>query len=276
MKKLSKIFVNLFAVLMLTVACFGAVGCTEKITNLNVKVQVYNAEETQTQEVTLKVKLYGHLAENTVKSILDRISDGYYDGAVFYKTEDRSNQIMLGEIVEKDGEIALNQKEAPAIKGEFNRAGVVGSNLKNEKGAIGLWRSWYEKDSYSTSDDAMHSGEATWYMPTSSISNYDGWFCVFAMLDMEDQDTADAFELIISALAEDNEEYELYYTGEYDSEKADQDYGLTANIVESYQFDEEDYFEPEGAQLVKYERRTITVPVHEGVVSAKILSITVA
>ena len=108
MKKLSKIFVNLFAVLMLTVACFSAVGCTEKITTVNVNVQVYNSTDAQMQDVTLKVKLYGHLAENTVASILDRIEGGYYNDAVFYKTEDRSNQIMLGEIVEKDGEIALN------------------------------------------------------------------------------------------------------------------------------------------------------------------------
>ncbi len=276
MKRLSKIFVNLFAVLMLTVACFSAVGCVERITKLNVKVQVYNSAESKMEEVTLKVKLYGHLAENTVNSILDRVNGGYYNDAVFYKNQSQSNQIMLGDIVEKDGAIALNSIKAPAIGGEFERAGVVGSNLKNVKGAIGLWRSWYEKDSYSTSDDAMHSGEATWYMPTESITGYDGWFCVFAMLDMDDQDTADAFELIISALDGDTEDYQVYYTGEYDSEKADEDYGLTVNLVASDLFDEEDYFEPEGAQLVKYQKRTVNVPVNEGVASAKVLSITVA
>ena len=276
MKRLSKIFINLFAVLMLTVACFSAVGCVERITNLNVKVQVYNSSESQMEEVTLKVKLYGHLAGNTVNSILDRIKDGYYNDAVFYKNQNQSSQLMLGDIVEQDGYIALNSIKAPTINGEFDRAGVVGSNLKNVKGAIGLWRSWYEKDNYSTSDDAMHSGEATWYLPTSTISGYDGWFCVFAMLDLDDQDTADGLELIISALDGEIENYEIYYTGEYDSEKADEDYGLTANLVESTLFEEENYFEPKGAQLVKYQKRTVSVPVNEGVASAKVLSITVA
>ena len=276
MRKISRIFVNLFAVLMLAFACFSAVGCVERITKLNVKVQVYNSAESKTQEVTLKVNLYGHLAEKTVNAILARINDGYYNDAIFYKNQSESKQLMLGDLVEKDGKVELNSISAPAIDGEFERAGVVGSNLKNEKGAIGLWRSWYEKDGYKITDNAMHTGEATWYMPTESISDYNGYFCVFAMIDLEDEDTAEALDLIISALDGETQTYEVYYTGEYDAEKADQDFGLTANCVQTDIFEEEDFFKPEGAQLVKYQKRTVLVPVNEGVASARVVSITVA
>lgn len=274
MKRITKIFVNLLAVLLIGTACFGTAGCVEKITTLDVKVQVYNYTAEEMQEVTLKIKLYGHLAEKTVDRVISYAKNGIYNNNVFYKMDGRTNQIMMGDIVDEDG-VAMTKNIFPTIDGEFERNGVQGSNLVNEKGAIGLWRSWYESDDYSTNDTAMNSGKATWYMPTSAISGYDKWFCVFAKIDLEDEETANALDLITKAFDETTEKYTVYYTGEYDEGKANENHGLKGNVVKSVDFDESDYFKAEGAQLVCYNKQEIIVPIYDGEVAAKILSISV-
>lgn len=276
MKRLTKIFVNLLAVLLVGTACFGMMGCVKDITTLEVNVKVYNQTDKESQDLTLKVDLYGHLAPKTVDKIISAVQLGYYNNTVFYKSGDRS-QIFLGDIIDNNGEVAVSKYTMPTTDGEFERNGVKGSNLLNQKGAIGLWRSWYEKDSFSTSDDAMNSGKATWFMPTSPITAYDNWFCVFAMIDLEDEETAKAFDLIINAFEDSNyEEYVLYYTGEYDASKSNENNGLTAHVVDSESFDETDYFEAKGNQLVCYNKQTIKVPTFDGEISAKVVSIKVA
>ena len=276
MKRLRKIFVNILAVLVLGTACFGMVGCTEDITTLEVNVQVYNHTDNEMEEVTLKVDLYGHLAPKTVNRIIATINTGYYNNSIFYKLDDRS-QIMLGDIIDSDGDVSLTNMTMPTIDGEFERGGTSGSNLSNVKGAIGLWRSWYESDSFSTSDDAMNSGKATWYMPTTDTSAFNNWFCVFAMLDLEDEETANGLDLIIKSFENSNyEEYVLYYTGEYDATKSNENHGLTANIVSAENEDSiGDYFTAEGNQLVCYNKQTVKVPVIEGEIAAKVVSISV-
>ncbi len=275
MKRLTKIFVNFIAVLLMCTACFGMMGCAEDITTLKVNVQVYNYTENETEEVTLKVDLYGHLAPKTVNKIIETVKSGYYNNAIFYKMGSNT-QIMLGDIIEDDGEVSVSKYAITPTDGEFEKNGVKGSNLLNQKGAIGLWRSWYESDSYSTSDDAMNSGKATWYLPTTSMTSYDNWFCVFAMLDLEDEETANGLDLIINAFDEDGyEEYVLYYTGEYDESKPYQNHGLTAHCEKSELFDETDYFKAEGNQLVCYNKQTIKVPTYEGEISAKVVSISI-
>lgn len=276
MKRLTKIFVNLLAVLLIGTACFGMAGCVEKITTLKVNVQVYNYTEQKMEDVNLKVDLYGHLAPKTVETVISYVKAGLYDNTIFYKIDGRSSQIMLGEVVDNDGEVEITNKMFPTIDGEFERSGVKGSNLLNEKGVIGLWRSWTSKDSYTANDyTAMNSGKATWYMPTSSISAYNSWFCVFAKIDLEDEDTSKAFDLITNAFTENTEEYVVYYTGEYDADKADENHGLTAHLVKAVDFEETDYFKAEKEQLVCYNKQEIQVPVFDGDISAKVVSITV-
>ena len=280
MKRLTKIFVNLLAVLLIGTACFGTAGCVEKITTLDVKVQVYNYTAEEMQEVTLKVNLYGHLAKKTVDRVISYAKKGFYNNNVFYKMNGTTsqigstNQIMLGDIVDDDG-VAMTKNIFPTIKGEFERNGVAGSNLVNEKGVIGLWRSWYENSNYNTNETSMDSGKATWYIPTSTISSYNDWFCVFAKIDLEDEETANALDLITKAFDETTEKYTVYYTGEYDESKANENHGLKGNVVKSVDFDESDYFKAEGAQLVCYNKQEISVAMHDGEVAAKILSISV-
>ncbi len=269
MKRLKKIFINLVVVVMLVAACFSFAGCKD-VREMELTVSVYNNETDKVEEVTLTVELYGHLAKQTVDAIEGYINDGYYNDAIFYMFSDStySKQLMLGDLKYVDGEIVQNTIKPELEKAEFTRGGTKGSNLVSEKGTIGLWRSWYESDAeYRTNSNALTSGRATWYMPTSTISSYEDWFCVFAKIDFEEEGNEDAFNTIIdgcnTSLA-DYTEYVIYYTGEYDETKADENHGLTFHCVEKEDYDEDEIdelFTAEGEQYVCYNATTIKVPV---------------
>ena len=56
-------------------------------------------------------------------------------------------------------------------------------------------------------------------------------------------------------------EYVVYYTGTYDTTKADDNYGLTFNAVKKADFDSDTtVFKAEGEQLTSYNKKTIRVP----------------
>lgn len=266
MKRFKKIFINLLAVLMIGVACFGLMAC-EDIRTIEVTVSVYNADDSTMVEKVIKVDMYRHLAPNTVDKITEYVNEGYYNDAMFYVNGNHSSQIMMGEFKYNNGVIEKTAVK-PTIEGEFEKGGTVGSNLTSVEGAIGLWRNWFKKDgSYAVSDDARESGSSTWYMPTSSISGYNGWFCVFALVDLENETNSETWELIKSACtkADNYEEYTVYYTGEYDSSKYfDENHGLTYNCVLSEDFDEDlEIFEAEKDQYTCYNKYTLKVPVYK-------------
>ncbi|MBQ8197387.1 MAG: peptidylprolyl isomerase [Clostridia bacterium] len=287
MKRLWKIFVSVIAVIMATVACFSFTACTgEDIVQVEVKVQLYNSTEGEfytDEEVTLTVDLYRHLAPKTCGAIINYINEGYYNDTFFYKVDGQTSQIMVGDYKMVDGEIELNAIKPTLDKAEFTYGGVKGSNLTNVKGAIGLWRSYFANDSstYKTTSNAMYSGRATWYMPVTEIPSYDGYFCIFAQIDLENANNVTALNAIDGLLSNSNhyDEYVVYYTGTYDATQVNNDYGLTAHIVSADEFNENDpdIFVAEGQQLVSYNKRTIRVPntAVDGNVKAMIKSITV-
>ena len=68
--------------------------------------------------------------------------------------------------------------------------------------------------------------------------------------------------------SEEFDEYVVYYTGEYDANKADENYGLTANIATAEEFAELDvevYNNDNG--LVCYNKQTVKVPFVNGEVN---------
>lgn len=270
MKSIRKILVNLMAVLLIVGSCFGLTACKQDVREMTITISVYNHDESVQafEEVTLTVDLYGYIAENTVNKIEKYVNEGYYNDTVFYKTSISafSSQIMLGDFKASGDDLVMNEVK-PEIKGEFDRNGTVGSNLKAKKGSIGLFRSWYagNNEGYSVSNSAMNSGRATWFIPTSEteVSALSEWFCIFAQFDLSDSDNANAIELIVNALEQSTTEYVVYYTGEYGN--------LTQHIVLAEDFNEEDVFEAEGNQLVCYNKQTIKVPTVEGEFAAKIV-----
>ena len=279
MKRIKKLFVNLIAVVMLVAACFSLTACKD-VRTLELSVQVYDYKTNASKTATLTVDLYAHLAPKTVDAIEKYVNDGYYDGAIFYQLDGYSSQLMIGDLVDKDGSIAQNAIK-PQLPGEFVRGGTVGSNLTSVRGSIGLWRDWYAYDGTYKANNALDSGRATWYIPTSTseIKDYADWFCVFAQIDLENEDNAVALTLITDAFGSSAElkEYEIYYTGEYDESKPDANYGLDFNCELEVLFEEEEVenlFKAEGAQyqsLNHHTSKVATVP-EEGSFAAKIVS----
>ena len=124
----------------------------------------------------------------------------------------------------------------------------------------------------------MNSARGVWYMPTTDISAYNGYFCIFAKFSVADN--ASAFDALSNAFTstDDYTSYTVFYTGEYDATKADADYGLTFNAMTKEAYDELDktstnnkvtinnadgtkmeVFAAEGAQLECYNLHTVKV-----------------
>ncbi len=289
MKRFLKLAVNFMAIAMLALCCLSFAGC-EEIKTVEITLQVYDYEDKVESEKVLTVRLYRHLAPKTVDAITSYVFDGFYDDMLVYQLSGYTSQLMIGDY-KFDGTNLTKVASKPTVDGEFERNGVTGSDLVNASGYIGLWRSWYEMDGessgYKTSSDAMDSGRNTIYIPTTSIANYNDYFCVFGRIEDLDDTTSDNYKTM-AALKEafgssDNyTEYVVYYTGVYDASKADKDYGLKFNSMTKEAYDEltddqkEDLgvFEAEGEQLVCYNKTTVRVPnnTEDGKVGVKIIS----
>lgn len=269
MKRLFKILVNVLAIALLSVFALSLTACND-ISKVEVKLQIYNNNEAKfydVGDVTMNIELYGHLAPNTVKAIKGYIAEGYYDNAIIYQNlESNTYQYMFGELkIDENGNIVQNKRKSE-IKGEFTSNGVKNSEISPNEGAIGLWRSYYTKDlTYKTSSNARNSGRAELFAPTASNSSLEGYFCIFAKFDINDSSNSKAVSAL-DAIFEDSDnytEYVIYYTGEYNTDEALNNYGLTFNIVKAVDFNEyevEGLFKAEGSQLEQYNVRKIKVP----------------
>lgn len=284
--KIKKILVNILAVMMMIISAFCFTACKD-VVKIEVKFQAYdyeNAEMYEDGEISLSIDLYRHLAKETVDSIVKNINNGLYNNALVYKMKVNGNQFMIGDLkYDENGNII--QVNAPEVKGEFAANGVKGSNLKFEKGSVALWRSYYACDTgVSVASDARDSGRATMVLPTEASSLYQGYMCVFGKVDLEDEATQAVYELFEAIFTETERylEYTVYYTGEYDETKADENYGLTFNIALADDFDEDEVenlfkTDSEKQQLKSYDPYTIQVPVvaRNGLHSLKVASVTV-
>lgn len=278
MKKLFKTAVNFMAVALASVCAFSFAAC-EDIKKLELSLSLYNTTDGAfyvEDDVKFSVDLYRHLAPKTVDKVIEYVKSGYYDNAIFYIDESSSSQIMTGDLKFENGELKQNLidgKLPSEIYGEFEYGGTTGSNLLNEKGSIGLWRSYYADGNSKTSSNAFDSGRATWFIPTSSITGYDGYYCVFAQYDVSDTANSKAISAIsgIFANSEYYTEYVVYFTGDYDSTKADENYGLTFHALTKDKYNEEydsesetvygeKVFVAEGQQLVSFNKRTLKIP----------------
>lgn len=292
MKRLTRILASLIVSILLVSTCFAFGGCAkEDIVKVELKISVFNYAENEwydESETTITVDFYRHLAPVTVDTMIKYINDGYYNDAIFYG-EKYGDKIFVGDLkMDENGKVYQNEI-MPTIEGEFEKGTTRGSNLDVIKGNIALWRTWYSqdeigKDGYNVTTDALHSGRATWFMPTQSISAYKGWFCVFAVIDMSNATNANTWERIKTAVMSDanSSEYTLYYTGEYDEAKSENNYGLDFHCIEQSVFNEEvdadTVFTAEKDQLVEFNKRNIKIAngkneIHCGakIVSAKVV-----
>ena len=175
----------------------------------------------------LKKRRYKEYAPETVAAILSYVNEGYYDDTFFYTTS--TNRIMVGDLkMNADGEIYQNQVK-PTLKPEFERGAVTGSDLKYKEGTVGIWRTWFENNDYND-NASLDTGRATMFFPTATVSDYDGWFCLFATLDITDTTNYTTLTYLKSVL-ENGEDYNVFYTledgAEYDSTNEQENNGLT-------------------------------------------------
>lgn len=297
MKKLFKRVLNVFLCLAVIGVSASFAAC-EDIKTLEITVQVYNYTDSAfyaEKDVTMTVSLYRHLAPKTVDYVIEKAKAGYYDDTVFYKLAEYSSQIMVGDL-KFDGTAVtqnlLSGKLPEEVYGEFERNGTTGSNLVSAKGSIGMWHGFYASagtSTYKTTSKAMDSGRGTLFMPTSVLSAYDGYFCVFATFDTTNEANMNALDAITIALSSSDNytPYVIFYTGEYDAEKPTENYGLTFNAVLKEVFDEnydaedntyngETVFKAEKDQLTEFDYKTVYIPkAVNGQVTAKIKSVKV-
>ena len=283
---------------MLALSCFSLVGC-EDIVTLEVKLSVYDYDEEvwyDEEDITMTIDLYRHLAPTTVDTILSYVNAGYYNDLVFYTMPyEGYKAIMIGDY-KIQGNTLVKLPQKPVIEeGEFEYGMTQGSNLVNARGSVGLWRTWFAQDASGNkyrATNGMDTGRATWYLPTSSVSDYDGYFCVFGQMDMDNEANATALSAIEQALKNEanGEDYVIYYTdGEnYTEDNAVENNGLTFNYMDDDAFDnaygknptvktleDNGIFVPENNQYVCYEYHTIRIAMKGGKPGAMIKSIAV-
>lgn len=285
MKRISKFFVNILAVVMLVFATISMSACADVVT-LEVTLQVYNVSESkmyEEDEVKLVIDLQRHLAPKTVNAIIDYVNDGYYNDTVFYLFEGNTAQIMVGDY-KFDGTTVTQNTIKPQLEGEFEYGSTKGSNLVNYEGYIGLWRSWYAQDeggyTYKASN-GMDSGRSNIYIPLNdTLSDYDGYFCVFGTIDYTIESNDTGVNAVGKVLSDYSTTYVVYYTGEYDTTKPDENFGLQFHCVTADDYDDmtdaekDEIFVAKGDQYVQYNMFKIKVPNHtpDGKSSAMIKS----
>lgn len=250
MKRFLKVFTSLMAILIMVIASVTMVGCGEDIKTAKVKIQLFNYSEKDfysESDSTLTIDLYAHLAPKTVEAITKYINEGYYNNALIYQMEvNDKDQIMVGDLKVDGDSIVENQDGTvnivkntikPVLPGEFEKGGTKGSDLVNKKGSVGLWRDWYASGDY-TNSSATASGTSTWFMPTETISAYNGYFCVFGQIDLGNSANSNVLDVLaeIFDTSTNYTEYVIYYTGTYDASKPD--CGLTFHCVTTARFSE--------------------------------------
>ena len=149
---------------------------------------------------TVKIELYPDYAPNTVKNIIALANNGYYDGKVFYGTDDvavyvgrgadgESVNPKLSDIdksivttTDENGNQTTNKEDYEyAIDGEFINNQFTQNTLKHEKGVVSLVRADYTKQIDSLVDESYNSGNSqfTIVMNNESAKNLNGLYAGF-------------------------------------------------------------------------------------------------
>lgn len=256
MKKLVKIATSL----CLCIACFVSIlsfsACKKNnLVDYTITLSV-SGEEKQ-----LNVTLDKEVAPKTFEQISKLINSGFYNDAFLYKrNEAYSSQIMFGDLkFDGEGNIVQIKKDGKlpeTVIGEFEKGALQGSTYKNVEGSIGLWRTWTGSGfTYSTAND---TGRATIFMPTATLSEFDGYFCVFGSFDLEDESVKQVWDSIKEALSTTNVDEYIIYTVYY----VEQEGKLSFNIIESEYFDSaSNVYVAESNEYQCYNAYTIKVPV---------------
>ena len=207
---MKKILSTIVMAIMLIVSLFSFTACGEDLVDVKLNFKKGNGET-----VTIKYTLYRHLAEDSVDQFIDLAEDGYFNNAIMYRSDLQGGAVMFGQYKFVNGNLVKNADVA-TIKGEFPKGGVVGSDLKANKGNMCVWRWW---DAGSSLD---YSGFNTGSCGNIVIPSTSGLFndaqkssttvAVFGVYDSDSKN--DLFDLINSndEIWSDADTYYVFYT----------------------------------------------------------------
>lgn len=208
---MKKILSTIVMAIMLVVSLFSFTACGEDLVDVKLNFKKGNGET-----VTINYTLYRHLAEKSVDQFIDLVEVGYFNDVVMYRSDLQGGAVMFGQY-KFDANGKLTKKaDVATIKGEFPKGGVVGSDLKANKGNLCVWRWW---DAGSSLD---YSGFGTGSCGNIVIPSTSGLFSdsqsggtTVAVFGVYDDNSKDAlFDLINSddEIWSDAETYYVFYT----------------------------------------------------------------
>lgn len=248
-------------ILAVSVMSLTACSCGGKYGTLEVTVAYMTKQTdgsyTETETRTFKVTLYKHLAPKTCKRAETLAKENFWNNAVFYKdTTSYGSQIMFGDLYLNDGNFVLKdhygEMNVSNYEAEFEKGGVKGSDLKPESGNLGLWRNIDRNSKLSyTSGATFDNGSNTVFMPTTTLSSYEGYFAMFGKLndkgieflnDLVDEfgDSADYTEYTVYSVALRDNKLSTITPLEYEKENENR-YQLDPDYPEFNILTKEDY-----------------------------------
>lgn len=197
---MKKVITIILAAAMAAMMSFSF-GCGARISTVTLNVRLYTAATTY-DTYQIELSLYEHLAPDTAVEFKKWAKEGVYDGMAFYLMDTYASQVMVGDLKWEGAELKLVQPQTFA-EAEFAANGTTGSNLENISGSFGLWREFDRESGYQS--DGFKKTVSTIYMPTTTISAYNGYFCVLGKYS-DDEDSVTAMNAIKDALNGDEAE----------------------------------------------------------------------
>ncbi len=208
MKKF-KIVLMIIVIFVLASIILGLIGLSihSSMYNKNAKNPIVTLNISGYGEV--QIELYPEYAPNTVSTIVKLIQNKYYDGKVFYGTDDMAvhlgmvrNEVSTEETTEGEAEevavsnaiedkvtvsdIDLSVPTGSAadynvsIKGEFVANGYEKNTLRFEKWTVGLYRPTYASyDTTNLTEQSYNSGSSLMFIVMEEKSSLNGLYTPF-------------------------------------------------------------------------------------------------
>ncbi|MGN1298693.1 MAG: peptidylprolyl isomerase [Candidatus Scatovivens sp.] len=182
--KVKKGILIVIAVILIVICCALIAQYVRALTQ-EVKNPVVNLEIENYGNV--KIELYPEYAPNTVKNIIRLVEKGYYDGKVFYGTDDISvyvgrnaeGEISYPKLSTIKEDISEDNDYEYEINGEFVANGFEENTLKHEKGVVSLVRADYTQVIGTLKEESFNSGSSQFTILTEDARNLNGMYAGF-------------------------------------------------------------------------------------------------
>lgn len=198
---MKKVITIILAAAMAAMMSFSF-GCGARISTVTLNVRLYTAATTY-DTYQIELSLYEHLAPDTAVEFKKWAKEGVYDGMAFYLMDTYASQVMVGDLKWEGAELKLVQpadlcrgRSSPrtARRDPISKTSPVRSVCgENSIGNPAISRT------------ASKRPFSTIYMPTTTISAYNGYFCVLGKYS-DDEDSVTAMNAIKDALNGDEAE----------------------------------------------------------------------